>query len=166
MVLLHERHVDAERHVVDEEPAVDRGVVDPPFDRVPKGVNARARVVAVETEILGEVVSRARRDADERDIALNGDRCHQGLRTVSTRHPQAVRPPGDGVPGELLQVESMVQHHGLHAELIGEFDEAELIDLAAARPRVADEHRMTGSRDRMRLEGILGMQQPDHGQTC
>ena len=125
-VLLHERRVDAERDVVDEEPIVDRGVVDPPFDRVPKRVNARARVLAVETEVLGEVVSCARRDTDERDPALDRDRRHERLRAVSTGHPEAVRSPRDGVACELLEVESVVEHHGLDAELIGQLDETEL----------------------------------------
>ncbi len=59
----------------------------------------------------------------------------------------------------------MVEHHGLHAELVGQIDETELLDLSTARPRVADEHRMTGTRDGMRPEGILSVQLPDHRQT-
>ena len=72
--------VDAVQVVlVDEEPLVDRGVVDPPFDGVPERVDAPARVSAVETEVLGEVVPGARRDTDERHPALNRDRRHEGL---------------------------------------------------------------------------------------
>ena len=164
-VLLDDRGVDAERHVVDEEPIVDRGVVDPPFDRVPEGVDAPAGVLTVETEVEGEVVAGAGGDADERDIVLDGDRRDEGLRAVAAGHPQAVGATGDGIAGELLEIEAVVEHHRLDAELVGQLDQTELLDLSTAGPRVADEHRMTGTRDGMGLEGILRVQLPHHGQA-
>ncbi len=93
------------------------------------------------------MVPRAGRDADERDTALDGDRRHERLRSVAARHAEAVRAPGDGIAGELLEIESVVEHHRLDAELVGQFDETELVDLAAAGPRVADQHRMTRDGD-------------------
>jgi hypothetical protein len=59
----------------------------------------------------------------------------------------------------------VVEHHGLDAELGGQLDQTELRDLATAGPRVADEHRMAGRRDDMRLEGVLRVQVPHHGQA-
>ena len=111
------------------------------------------------------MVSGARRDNDERDPALDRDRRHEGLGAVSAGHPEAVRSPRDGIACELLEVESVVEHDGLDAELVGQLDQTELRDLATAGPRVADEHRMTGTRDGMGPEGILRVQVPHHGQT-
>ena len=58
--------VDAERHVVDEDPPVHLGEVDAPLDRLVEGVERADDVVAVEAEVEGEVVAGAGRDADER----------------------------------------------------------------------------------------------------
>ena len=148
-VLLHDRRVHAERHVVDEEPVVDRRVVDPSLDRVAERVDAVARVIAVDAEVEREVVPRTGRDADERHAALDGDRRDEGLGAVATRHPEAVRAPRDGVAGELLEIESVIEHHRLDTELVGQRDQTELVDLPTTRPRIADQHRVRRAGDPM-----------------
>ena len=70
------------------------------------------------------------RDADERHPALDGDRRDERLRAVAAGHAEAVGAAGDGIAGELLEVEPVVEHHGLDAELVGQLDEPELLDLA------------------------------------
>ena len=144
-VLLHDRGVDAERHVVDEEPVVDRGVVDPPFDRVDEGVDAPCADRRGRGRGPGRSGFVSRGDADERDPALDGDRRDECLGPVPTRHPEAVGASRDGIAGELLEIEPVVEHHRFDAEVVGQFDETELVDLPAAGPRVADEHRMAGT---------------------
>ena len=62
--------------------------------------------------------------------ALDGDRRHQRLGAVAAGHAEAVGASGDGIAGELLEVEAVVEHHRLDAELVGQLDEAELLDLA------------------------------------
>ena len=106
-LLLDDRGVDAERHVVDEEPVADRRVVDAPLDGVAEGVEARARVVAVDAQVEGEVVAGAGRDAHERQVVLDGDRGDEGLGPVAAGHAEAVGAAGDGVAGELLEVEAV-----------------------------------------------------------
>ena len=97
------------------------------------------------------MVPGAGRDTNERDTALDGDRGHQGLRAVPPGHAQAVRPPADGVPGQLLEVEPTVEHHRLDSERGGQVDQPEAAHLAAPRPRVAEEHRVRRCRtDRWR----------------
>ena len=51
---------------------------------------------------------------------LDGDRRDQGLRSVATGHAEAVGAACDRVAGELFEIEPAVEHHGLHAELVGE----------------------------------------------
>ena len=52
------------------------------------------RIVAVEPEVAGEVVPRAERDDDERQVALDGDLCNRRERAVAARHAEGrVRVP-------------------------------------------------------------------------
>ena len=142
-LLLHDVGVDAERNVVDEQPAVHRRVVDPTFDRVSKRVHRVPRIVSVQSEVEREVVASSGAHTDEGQSVLDRDCRDECLRTVTTRHAQAVRTPLDGIARELLEIEAVVEEHGLDAQLRGKVDESEALDLSAARPRVAQQHRLT-----------------------
>ena len=96
-------------------------------------------------EIEGEVVPRPCGDADEGKTVLDRDGGDQGLRAVTARHAQAVGTPGDGVSGELGQVEPVVEHDGLDPEGRGQLHQTELLDLAATRPWIAQQDRVRGS---------------------
>ena len=77
-LLLDDGGVDAQRDVVDEEAVVHRRIVDPALEGIAEGVHALARVPAVQPEVEGEVVPRARRHANEGEIVLHrdgGDQC-------------------------------------------------------------------------------------------
>ena len=74
---------------------------------------------------------------------LDGDRRDQRLGAVAAGHAEAVGAACDRVARELFEIEPAVEHHGLHAEIGGKRYEAELLDLAAARPRIAEQHRMS-----------------------
>ncbi len=76
---------------------------------------------------------------------LHRDRRDEGLRAVAAGHAKAVRAAGHCVARELLEVEAVVEHDGLDAEVAGEVDELEARDLAAAGPWVAQQHRMARS---------------------
>ena len=96
-------------------------------------------VLTVETQVEGEVVAGAGGDADERQIVFDGDGRHEGLRAVASGHAQAVGAAGDRVAGELLEIEAVIEHHHLDAELLGQRHQIELLDLASAGPGVADQ---------------------------
>ena len=81
---------------------------------------------------------------------LDRDRRDERLRSVAAGHAEAVGAARDGVARELLEIEPVVEHHRLDAELAGEVDETELLDLAAAGPRVAEQDRH-GAADRPRV---------------
>ena len=93
----------------------------------------------IEPEVEREVVSGPSGHAHERKIVLHGNGGNQSLRAVPAGHPQAIGTPRDGVPGELGQVEAMVQHHGLDSEGGCQLHQSERLDLAAARPRIAQQ---------------------------
>ena len=101
LLRLDDLGVDAERDVVDEDPAVDGGEVDAALDGVAEGVERADDVVAVEAEVEREVVAGAGRDADERHVGRHGDRRHQGLGAVAAGHADHVGAAVDGVLGQL-----------------------------------------------------------------
>src|SRR4029077_13492962 len=88
---LDDLRVRAEGRVVDEGPAVDHPEVDPQLDAVGQGAQAGGRVLAVQPEVEGEMVTGARADHQERDAVLGGDAGHQGLRAVTAGHTEQVR---------------------------------------------------------------------------
>ncbi len=83
---------------------------------------------------------------------LDRDRRDQRLGPVAARHAEAIGPARDGVARELLEIEAVVEHDGLDAELRGEVDESEALDLPAAGPRVAEQHRSAGRSSRAHLQ--------------
>ena len=98
---VHEAGVDPERDVVQEEPVACARDVDPPFDPVVESCERGDRVVPVEPEVAGEMVPRPERDADERHVLLDRDRCDGGERAVAAGHSEHV---GTRVPRQLRQV--------------------------------------------------------------
>src|ERR1700733_1447335 len=86
-LLLHDRGIDAEGHIVDEESVSHGGVVDAAFDAVAKGMEAEPRILPVDPEIQSEVVSRPRRNANKREIGLDGDGGGAGLGAITTGPP-------------------------------------------------------------------------------
>ena len=77
------------------------------------------------------MVARSSRDADEREVVLDGNGCHQRLRAIATRHGQAIGAAGDRIAGKLLEIETVIEHDHFDAKVLGEFDEPELRHLAA-----------------------------------
>ena len=138
-LLLHDLRVDAERHVVDEEAVIDGRVVDLALVRVAEGVHRLAGVVAVEPEVEREVVACPRAHTHEGEPVLHGDRGDEGLGAVTPGHAEAVGPSSHGIACELLEVETSIEHHRLHSELGRQLAQAEALDLAAARPGVAQQ---------------------------
>ena len=82
-----EPRVDAQGHVVQEQPPVRPADVDPallPAERLERP----ERVVPVETEVPREVVPCAERDRHEGDPAFDGDLGHGRERPVAACHPE------------------------------------------------------------------------------
>ena len=129
LLRLDDLGVHAQRDVVDEDPVTDGGEVDATLDGIGEGVQRPDHVVAVEAEVEGEVVAGAGRDADERHVGLHGDRRHEGLGPVASRHADHIGPSVDGVLGQLEQVVAGTQHDRLDAAAPGL-----VLEVEAARP--------------------------------
>ena len=136
---LDHRRIHAERGVVDEHAVVDAREVDAPLDAVGECVERAHDVVAIEAQVKREVVSRARRDADVGHPAPRGDRRHERLRAVASRHPDHLRSACDCVFGQLQQIIPALQHDRLDASPPSLTGEVEALRLPAARPQVDDQ---------------------------
>jgi hypothetical protein len=84
---VHEARIQPQGDVVEKEALADRADVDPPLAAL-EGRKGSDRVVPIDAEVSGEVVPSPERNADERKVALEGDRDDGGERSVSTRHSQ------------------------------------------------------------------------------
>jgi hypothetical protein len=100
---VHEARIEPERDVVEKEALADRAEVDPPLAAL-EGREGSDRVVPVDAQVSGEVVPRPERDADERKVALEGDRRDGGERAVSTGHSQGFGSGLGGSAGNLGRV--------------------------------------------------------------
>jgi hypothetical protein len=87
---VHEARVEPQRDVVEKEALADRPDVDPPLASL-EGREGSDRVATVDVKVSGEVVPRPERNADEREVALEGDRRDGGERAISTGHSQGFR---------------------------------------------------------------------------
>jgi hypothetical protein len=88
--IVDEAGVEAERDVVQEETLGYCSDIDSALDAVKRRQRADG-VVAVETEVSREVVARAERDADQRDIALERHPRDGSQRAVAAGHPDNLR---------------------------------------------------------------------------
>ena len=87
-----------------------------------KGGQRGDRVIAVETDVAGEMVSRPERHANERNIASEGDCGHRRERSVAAGHPQGFGALGSRPAGHLVRVLSFPKDMHLHAECSGLLD--------------------------------------------
>jgi len=144
---LHHLRVQAERRVVHEHPAVDRGQVDRALDPVAEGLERADHVVAVQAQVQGEVVPGPGRDADVRDAAAAGHGRDQRLRAVAAGHADHVGAPVDRVVGQFEQVFPGPQDHGLDAAPRALLGQPEPLGLPAPGLQVHDQDGMARGRD-------------------
>ena len=143
---LHRLGVDAERDVVDEDPAVDLGEVDPALAAVDEGVERADDVVAVDAEVEREVVARAGRDAG---VGQAVRRRPSPRRSPATRRrrPSPARPRRRATRGadERPEVVAGPELDGLDPARAGLVGEVGLLGLAAAGARVPEQDRLAAA---------------------
>jgi hypothetical protein len=100
---MNEAGVDPERDVVQEETLVGTADVDAPFAPTVRPQRA-TRVVPVDPEIAGEVVTRSERDADKGQVSFERDGGDRRHRSVTARYPEGVRVGRAREAGRVLAV--------------------------------------------------------------
>ena len=106
--------VDAEGHVVEEEPVARLADVDAPLSCVVvERCERTERVVPVEADVAGEMIARPEGDADERRAGLERDPRDRSERAVAARRAEHRRTGG---ACELRGIVSLLQEMRLDAE--------------------------------------------------
>ena len=136
--------VDAQRDVVEEHPVVHFADVDQPLDPVGERLEGTGRVVAVDSEVEGEVVPGPGRHADKRKPAGGSHGRHLGQRAVAARHPQRTRAAGRSSTGQGGQALARIQDDHLDAELACPLGDPRTRRSAAARPGVHEQDGRAG----------------------
>jgi hypothetical protein len=144
----HHLGVGAERRVIDKRPATDHAQIDAQFDAIGQRREACCRILAVQAQVEGKVVPRARGDHHEGDAVLSGDSGHERLGAIAARHAEQVTARRDRLPRHLGHVDRLRSAHQEHLcpERFGFPSQVELPDLPPAGPRVHDQERMPGGR--------------------
>jgi len=138
--------VGTEGRVVDERLTADQSQVDTQLDTIGEGAQARRRVLAVQPQVEGEVVTGARGDYHERNAVLGSDPRYKGLGAVAARDAEQISACCDRLPRYLGHVDPLRAAHQEHvsAQSLRPPRQVELADLPAAGPRVHDQERMPG----------------------
>ena len=132
--------VDPERHVVEEEAAVHLRHVDPALDAVGERVERADEIAAVDAEVEREVVAGAGGNADERKLVRECGCRDDGERSVAAGDAERVRAARHGVVDERCEVVVRAHDDHVDAALARPLGEAGARRLAAAGPRVDEEH--------------------------
>ena len=154
-LLLDRFGVDTERHIVHEDAAVDLGEIHHTLAPLRKRVQSADDVIAVDTEIESEMVTRAGRHAHIRKSAFGGDRGDDRLRPIPARHAHGVGAVGDCVAHQRREVVAEMQLDRLHPASASLARDLKALCLPAARFRVIEQHGpLRRSRNRqLRVDG-------------
>ena len=104
--------------------------VDPALDSGGERVERADRIVGIEAEVEREVVARARRNADEREVVLDGGRGDHAERPVAAGSAEHIRAARDCVRDEPGQVVLRAQDDHVQAVLAGPLGETRARSLA------------------------------------
>ena len=135
----HDGRVQAERHVVDEDPPVDLGEVHRPLPRFPERVERSHHVVPIQPEIEREVIAGPRGDDHHRNPSFGGDARDERLRPVAAGHPDHVGPVIHGSASQVEHVVARLEDHGLDTPLPTLVHQVEALRLPASGLQVHDQ---------------------------
>ena len=113
---MDETGIGAERDVVEEQPARDEADVDAPLGPAGERLEGAERVAPVEADVVGEVVARAARDANDGGFELDCRLSDLRERAVAPRDAEDLGARG---ARELPRILTVPQHVCLDSELPG-----------------------------------------------
>jgi hypothetical protein len=156
--------VQAERGIVHEHPAVDRGQVDRGLDPVGERLERAHHVIAVQAQVECEVIPGSGGHAHVRHAPAAGHGRHQRLRAVAPGHADHVGAARDRVVGQLEQVIPGLEHDRLDAPPLALLRQPVALGLAAPRLHVHDQHGVPRSSGVAQRAGPRAQLAPDLAQ--
>ena len=128
----HDRRVQAEGDVVDEDPPVDLGEIHRSLLGLPERIERPHHVVAIEPQIECQVIACPGGDDHHRNTSLGGDARHERLRSIAAGHPDHVGPSVDRTARQVEQIVSLLEDHRLDIALAALLLQVEPFGLPAA----------------------------------
>ena len=132
--------VDAERNIVEEELLPDSSHINLELNSAKRGLECFRWVASVESQIHGEVVPSARRNAGEGHIAVDGHLCNPGKGTVAPCDDQMITAVVHRCVRESTELLSLLADHRFDAKTLGLVHEPYLRRFPTATVRVDNEH--------------------------
>jgi hypothetical protein len=139
--LLNRIAVDAKRDVVEEQPAVHLGHVDPALDPVAECVERARHVTPVHPDIEREVVARPGGDAHERELVRGRSSGHNSERPITASHSEGICTFGYCCLSERSQVLARVQDVNVDALLARPLNDPAARGRPVTRPGIDKQHR-------------------------
>ncbi len=140
--LLDRIAVDAERDIVEEQPAVYLRHVDPALDPVTECVERARHVMPVHPHVEREVVARPGRNADERKPVRGGGRGHDSQRPITTSHSEGICTAGYRCLSQRCQALARGQDDNLDPLLARPLNDPVARGRTPARPGIDKQHRL------------------------
>jgi hypothetical protein len=135
--------VDAERDIVEEQPAVYLCHVDPALDPVAESVERAAHVMAVYPNVEREVVARPGGNAHERELVRGGRGGHDYQRPITPSHSEDICALGRRGLSERCQAVARGQDDNFDALLSRSLNEPVARGGTPAGPRIDKQHRLS-----------------------
>ena len=134
--------VDAERDIVEEQPAVYLRHVDPALDPVAERVERARHVLPVHPHVEREVVARPGGNAYERELVRGGGRGHDRQRPVTAGHAEGICTAGYRCLSERCQALARGQDDNLDTLLARPLNDPAALGRTPAGPGIDKQHRL------------------------
>jgi hypothetical protein len=140
---LHRIAVEAERHIVEEQPAVYLCHVNPTLYPVAERVERPAYVLPVNPHVEREVIARPCRNAHEREVVRRGGRSHDREGAVPASHSEGICAAVHRCLSERSQALAGRQDDSFDALLARALNDAAARGRTPAGPGIDKQHRLS-----------------------
>ena len=135
--------VDAERDVVEEQPAVYVRYVDPPLDAVAERIQCAGQVLPVHSHVEREVVARPGGNAYERQTVRCCDHGHDCQRPIAAGDAEGICAAFCCCLGERGKALAGAQNDNVDTLLAGPLNESAALGRTPAGPGIHKQHRLS-----------------------
>jgi hypothetical protein len=135
--------VDAERDIVEEQPAVYLCHVDPALDPIAERVQCAGQVMAVHPYVEREMIARPGRNAHEREVVRGGGRGHDREGTVPASHSEGICAASHRCLSERCQALAGGQDDSFNALLARSLNDPAALGGTPAGPGIDKQHRLS-----------------------
>ncbi len=135
--------VDAERDIVEKQPAVYLCHVDPALDSIAERVERAGHVMAVHPHVEREMIARPGRDTHEREVVRGRGPGHDREGPVPASHSEGICAAGHRCLSKRCQALAGGQNDSFDTLLAGSLNDPAACGRTPARPGIDKQHRLS-----------------------